>query len=93
MYSSHGYPDDVHIRYSRKGETAGGPTETDFIPSEGRTGAYMQLLSVDVMNAALLWLCSPAADKVTAARFIGKHWDPEDPNAAREDTGAPPRTL
>lgn len=71
----------------------GGATETEFIPAEGRSGAYMSLLPVDVMNAALLWLCSTEADSVTAARFIGKHWDPSDPNAAREDTGDPPRTL
>lgn len=71
----------------------GGPTETDFIPSEGREGAYAKLLPVDVMNKALLWLCSEAADDVTAARFIGKNWDDADPNAAREDTGEPPRTL
>ena len=71
----------------------GGPTETDFIPPQGRTGRYADLLPVTVMNAALLWLCSPEADRVTGARLIGKLWDAEDPAAAREDTGQPPRCL
>ncbi|MEO0913534.1 MAG: SDR family oxidoreductase [Pseudomonadota bacterium] len=71
----------------------GGPTETDFIPAEGREGAYASLLPVDVMNRALIWLCSEASGDVTAARFIGKLWDDADPHAAREDTGQPPKTL
>lgn len=71
----------------------GGPTETDFIPPQGRSGRYAQLLPVDVMNDALLWLCSSQADAVTGARFIGKLWDPKAPEAAREDTGQPPRIL
>ena len=71
----------------------GGPTETDFIPPQGRAGRYADLLPVDVMNDALLWLCSPQADSVTAARFIGKLWTADDPAAAREDTGQPPRIL
>jgi NAD(P)-dependent dehydrogenase (short-subunit alcohol dehydrogenase family) len=71
----------------------GGPTETDFFPRTGRRGVYLDMLPVDVMNAALLWLCSEAAAQVTAARFIGKLWDPADPGAAREDTGAPPMIL
>lgn len=71
----------------------GGPTETDFIPRDGREGLYTNLLPVDVMNAALLWLCSDAANDVSAARLIGKNWDDANPNAAREDTGEAPRTL
>ncbi|MBC6407718.1 MAG: SDR family oxidoreductase [Rhodobacteraceae bacterium] len=71
----------------------GGPTETDFIPEDGRNGRYLQLLPVDVTNDTLLWLCSAAADDVTAARFIGKHLDPNDPSKAREDTGDAPRIL
>lgn len=71
----------------------GGPTQTDFIPPEGREGRYAQLLPVDVMNKALLWLCSGNANGLTAARLIGKLWDDACPSAAREDTGDPPRTL
>lgn len=71
----------------------GGPTETGFIPPQGRTGRYADLLAVDVMNDALVWLVSRAADDVTAARIIGKLWDAENPDAAREDTGEPPRVL
>ncbi|MCC1495031.1 SDR family NAD(P)-dependent oxidoreductase [Cognatishimia sp. F0-27] len=71
----------------------GGATETDFIPPENRSGAYASLLPVTVMDAALLWLLSDAADAVTAGRFIGKLWDPANPAAAREDTGEAPRIL
>lgn len=71
----------------------GGATDTDFIPPEGRSGAYLSLLPVDAMNDALLWLVSEAADGVTGARFVGKLWDSANPDAAREDTGAPPLIL
>jgi 3-oxoacyl-[acyl-carrier protein] reductase len=71
----------------------GGATDTDFIPRAGRSGHYLNLLPVDVMNEALLWLVSDAADGVTGARFVGKLWDPANPDAAREDTGAPPLIL
>jgi 3-oxoacyl-[acyl-carrier protein] reductase len=71
----------------------GGPTETAFIPEDGRSGAYTRLLPVTVMDEALLWLCSEAADGTTAARLVARHWDPADPHAAREDAGEPPRIL
>ncbi len=71
----------------------GGPTDTEFFPPKGRIGVYAEMLPVDVMNDALLWLTSKAADDVTAARFIGKLWDNDDPTAAREDTGEAPRIL
>lgn len=71
----------------------GGATDTDFIPQEGRSGHYMNLLPVDVMNEALLWLVSDEADGITAGRFVGAKWDPADKTACREDTGAPPLIL
>lgn len=71
----------------------GGPTETAFIPQAERSGVYAALLPVTVMDDALVWLCSEAADTVSGARIIGKMWDPANPQAAREDTGAAPRTL
>lgn len=71
----------------------GGPTETDFFPRDGRRGVYLTMLPVDVMDQALLWLCSDAAADVTAARVIGKLWDPANPDVAREETGAPPLIL
>jgi 3-oxoacyl-[acyl-carrier protein] reductase len=71
----------------------GGATDTDFIPPEGRSGAYLNLLPVDVMNDALLWLVSEEADGITAGRFVGARWDPDDKTACREDTGAPPLIL
>lgn len=72
----------------------GGATDTAFIPGAGaRTGADGKLLPVSVMNEALLWLLSEASDGVTAARIVGARWDPANPAAAREDTGAPPLIL
>jgi NAD(P)-dependent dehydrogenase (short-subunit alcohol dehydrogenase family) len=71
----------------------GGPTETAFFPEEGRSGAYENMLPASVMNDALLWLCSDAAARVTGAKLIGKLWDPDDPDAARDDTGEPPRVM
>ena len=73
----------------------GGPTDTDFIPGYGdkRAGAS-SLLPADIMNDALLWLISEAANDVTAARIIGARWSSADTiETAREDTGKPPRIL
>ena len=78
----------------------GGATDTAFIPGDGvgRRGADGNLLPVDIMNPALLWLLSSAAGGVTAGRFVGKNWDQNLPDAeaavaAREDTGEPPLIL
>lgn len=72
----------------------GGATDTPFIPGErGRSGADGKLLPVSVMNDALLWLLSDAADGVTAARLVGARWNPADPGACREDAGEPPLIL
>ncbi|MGP1395462.1 MAG: SDR family NAD(P)-dependent oxidoreductase [Inquilinaceae bacterium] len=78
----------------------GGATDTSFIPGDGsgRRGADGNLLPVDVMNPALLWLLSDASAGTTGARLIGRKWDPAlDPAeaalAAREDCGEPPRIL
>jgi len=70
----------------------GGATDTEFIPPD-RSGSYLKLLPVDVMNDALLWMLSDAADGVTAARFVGARWDGSDPSKAREDTGEAPLIL
>lgn len=71
----------------------GGPTDTAFFPDEGRSGVYVNMLPAGVMNDALVWICSEAADGVSAAKFIGKLWDAADPMQARDDTGEPPRVL
>ncbi len=73
----------------------GGPTDTDFIPGngDGRAGRG-KLLPASIMNDALAWLISEAADGVTAARVIGARWTSSaEADAAREDTGEPPRIL
>jgi NAD(P)-dependent dehydrogenase (short-subunit alcohol dehydrogenase family) len=66
----------------------GGATDTRFIPGEGvgRRGADGQLLPVSIMNAALLWLASDAANGVSGRSFVGKLWDatlPPDEAAAK----------
>ncbi|MEM7523026.1 MAG: SDR family oxidoreductase [Pseudomonadota bacterium] len=70
----------------------GGPADTGFIPDQ-REGTYLTLLPADVMNEALLWIVSDAADDVTAARFVGAKWSASDPALSREDAGAPPLIL
>lgn len=74
----------------------GGPTDTNFIPGTGqsRGGGPAGLLPANVMNDALVWLVSDAADDVTAARIIGARWTTAlEADSAREDTGEPPRTM
>lgn len=71
----------------------GGPTDTAFFPDEGRSGVYLNMLPVEVMDDALVWICSEASGAVTAGKFIGKLWDAADPMLARDDTGEPPRVL
>lgn len=74
----------------------GGATDTDFIPGDGvgKRGADGKLLPADIMNNALSWLVSEAADGVTGGRFVGSKWVSSDnPDAAREDTGDLPRIL
>lgn len=72
----------------------GGPVDTDFIPGTGDNRAGGRLLPADIMNDALVWLISEAANGVTAARFVGARWTSAmEANAAREDTGELPRIL
>ncbi len=76
--------------------TPGGPTDTDFIPGHGarRAGGNSKLLPPDIMNEALVWLTSEAADGMTAARIVGARWRSQaEAHAAREDTGELPRIL
>jgi 3-oxoacyl-[acyl-carrier protein] reductase len=56
----------------------GGATDTKFIPGSGpdRRGADGMLLPADILNPAILWLLSDAANGVTAERIIGRLWDP-----------------
>lgn len=62
----------------------GGATDTKFIPGSGphRRGADGMLLPADILNPAILWLLSDAADGVTAQRIIGRLWDPSLPPEA-----------
>lgn len=65
----------------------GGATDTEFLPTRGeRRGADGQLLAPNIMNHALLWLLSDAANDVTGRRIVGKLWDtslPPDEAAAK----------
>lgn len=56
----------------------GGAADTDFVSARGRAAIAQtgrKLLAPEVMIAPLLWLCSPEADGVTGARYVGKLWD------------------
>jgi len=68
----------------------GGPANTRMIPGEGVYAKRDQLIQPEVMVPPLLWLCSPAADKVNARRFRAAAWDPKiAPEKAAEAAGAP----
>lgn len=72
----------------------GGATDTTMIPGAGpdRRGADGNLLPVNVMNNALLWLLSDASSGVTGRRLVGKLWDPNLPpeEAAKKAMPAAP---
>ncbi len=56
----------------------GGAADTDFVSARGRAAVAQtgrKLLPPDVMIAPLLWLCSPEADEITGARYVGKLWN------------------
>lgn len=72
----------------------GGATDTDLLPpSPVRRGADGNLLQPDIMRAPAVWLASAASDGITGARYIARLWDDADPDAARDDHGAPPRIM
>ncbi|MGE3245992.1 MAG: SDR family NAD(P)-dependent oxidoreductase [Beijerinckiaceae bacterium] len=56
----------------------GGAADTDFVSAPTRekmAATGRKLISPAVMADPLLWLCSPEADEVTAARYVGRLWD------------------
>lgn len=65
----------------------GGATLTGMIPPELDETARSQLLDPEIMVPPLLWLVSPAADKVTGRRLVAKRWRQDDPEAAFEEAG------
>ncbi|RVT84432.1 SDR family oxidoreductase [Rhodobacteraceae bacterium CCMM004] len=70
----------------------GGAADTDLLPpAPDRKGADGMLLDPAVMQAPILWLASDASNGVTGGRFVARLWD--GPEAARDDTGAPPRLM
>lgn len=72
----------------------GGATDTDLLPpGPDKKGADGNLLSPAIMRAPALWLASDAANGITAARFIARLWNPDDPMAARDDHGDKPRIM
>jgi 3-oxoacyl-[acyl-carrier protein] reductase len=68
----------------------GGPVNTRMVPPVGKWADRSILIQPAVMVRPLLWLCSPAADKVHGMRFRAARWKSNLPEAenARED-GAP----
>lgn len=59
----------------------GGAADTDLLPpSANKQGADGNLLPAAVMRRGIVWLCSPASDGVSGARFIARLWDPALPD-------------
>lgn len=78
----------------------GGATDTAFVPEfQGeRKGADGNLLPVDTMDNALLWLLSEDSDEFTGTRVIGRYWDAALPwreafAKARDDHGKLPSLM
>lgn len=72
----------------------GGATDTDLLPpSPNKKGADGNLLDPAIMRAPALWLCSDAANGITGARYIARLWDPDNPQAARDDGGEKPKIM
>ena len=72
----------------------GGATDTDLLPpSPNKKGADGNLLNPQIMRAPALWLCSDASNGISGARYIARRWQDENPEAARDDSGAAPRIL
>lgn len=67
----------------------GGPVNTRMIP-EASGIPRDKLIQPDVMQKAIVWLCSDESDGVNAMRFIAALWDPDLPRDERiEKAGAP----
>jgi len=67
----------------------GGTVNTPMIPKEAPF-AREALLQPEIMLSPILWLVSPAADRVTGRRFLGSSWDVKlGADAAAEKAGAP----
>lgn len=67
----------------------GGPADTAMVP-EASGLSRESLLRPDVMVPPLLWLLSPAADRVTGRRFVAARWDTAlAPDEAAARAGAP----
>lgn len=72
----------------------GGATDTDLLPpSPDKKGADGNLLSPAVMRAPAVWLASQKSDGITGGRYIARLWQPDRPEAARDDTGEVPHLM
>jgi NAD(P)-dependent dehydrogenase (short-subunit alcohol dehydrogenase family) len=67
----------------------GGASLTGMIPSGLSESVRASLLNPEIMVPPLLWLISPAADRVTGHRLVANRWRDEAPAAAFEETGWP----
>ncbi len=67
----------------------GGMTNTDMIP-DGAEFQRDNMIQPNVMQAPVVWLSSEASNDITGQRFIGYHWDENQPLQERlEKAGAP----
>ena len=70
----------------------GGAADTDLLPpSPDKKGADGNLLPATIMDEAIVWLVSEAADGHTGERYIGRYWD--GPDAARDEHIDKPRIM
>jgi NAD(P)-dependent dehydrogenase (short-subunit alcohol dehydrogenase family) len=68
----------------------GGPVNTRLVGDNFSPEEKLKLIQPDIMVPPLLWLVSPATDKITGRRFIAAFWDKNLPaDKAGEKCGAP----
>lgn len=67
----------------------GGPVNTRLVGNNYTPEEKLKLIQPDIMVPPLLWLVSPATDKITGMRFIAAFWDKNLPgDKAAEKCGA-----
>jgi len=68
----------------------GGPVNTRLVGDNFTPAEKQKLIQPEIMAAPLLWLVSPASDRITGKRFIAAFWDKNLPaDQAAEKCGSP----
>jgi NAD(P)-dependent dehydrogenase (short-subunit alcohol dehydrogenase family) len=68
----------------------GGPVNTRLVGDNFTPAEKQKLIQPEIMVTPLLWLVSPASDRITGKRFVAAFWDKSlQPGQAAEKCSAP----